>query len=80
MRLPQVARMPRTGMLSLTVSGTPSKTPRAWPSRQRAVLVSAAARAPAMSKVTIALSFGLTASIRVSTDSSASRGENARLA
>jgi hypothetical protein len=37
-------------MLSFTVSGTPSKTRRAWPSRQRAVLASAAARAPSMSK------------------------------
>ena len=34
--------MPRTGMLSFTVSGTPSKAPSAPPLRQRAVLSSAA--------------------------------------
>ena len=38
MRLPHVARIPRTGMLSLTVSGTPSNVPSGLPSRQRAVL------------------------------------------
>src|SRR5258706_9398061 len=69
--------MPRTGILSLTLSGTRSRLDRAVPALQRAALANAAARASAASSVTIALRRGLTADIRSRIAFSASIGENA---
>src|SRR5579872_2640054 len=57
-RLPQVAGMPATNMLSLTDRGTPSSAERGAPAAKRASLSSAAFLAPASSRKTKLLSFG----------------------
>ena len=60
---PRWVRSPAVSMESLTVNGTPCKGPSSSPDRTAASAVRAAAIASS-AMVTIALSFGLTASIR----------------
>ena len=73
---PHVVRMPLVCVRSLMVTGTPWSAPIFLPFLLRAAVATLASRsADSRASVTMALSFGLTASTRASTACITSRGE-----